>query len=131
MYVVLPQGITGSFSGVDASGRFKQATLQLGGGAASGGSKPSGSAAAGPGPASGAGAGRPSGGGSGARNGGSGFGYGVQQQQQPAKKKKIFDAGGAWNGCCFCGVRAKVRQGAGGAVGCAGCAPRCGSGMLT
>ena len=115
----LPQGITGSFSGVDASGRFKQATLQLGGGSASGGGKPSGNAAAGPGPAGGAGGGRPSGGRSGSRNGrGSGFGYEVQQQQQhPAKKKKIFDADGGWNGCCFCGVRAKVRQAAGGAGG--------------
>lgn len=101
------QGITGSFSGVDASGRFKQATLQLGGGSASGGGKPNGGGAAGPGPASG-GTGRASGGG--ARSGGSslGYGFGAQQQQQPAKKKKIFDADGAWNGCCFCGVRAKV-----------------------
>lgn len=101
------QGITGSFSGVDASGRFKQATLQLGGGG-SGSSKPSGGAA-GSGPASGAGAGRASGG-SGIGSA-LGFGFGVQQQQPGKAKKKIYDADGAWNGCCFCGVRAKVGRG--------------------
>ncbi|PRW45744.1 ERI1 exoribonuclease 2-like [Chlorella sorokiniana] len=106
-------GITGSFSGVDASGRFKQATLQLGGGSASGSVKPSsgGGGAAGSGPASGAGTGRASGGTGGARSSSGGLGYGFgAQQQQPAKKKKIYDAEGAWNGCCFCGVRAKKRQ---------------------
>lgn len=35
-------GVTGSFTGVDASGKFKQATLQLGRPAGSGGGKPSG-----------------------------------------------------------------------------------------
>lgn len=66
-------GITGSFSGVDASGKFKQATIQFGG--------------------------KPSGGGSGGGAGGSGSG---------AAKKRVFDDKGAWNGCCFCGVKAKV-----------------------
>lgn len=107
------QGITGSFSGVDASGRFKQATLQLGGGGSSSGSgKPSGGAAV-SGPASGAGAGR-AGGGRGSSGGGLGFGFGVQQQQPGKAKKKIYDADGAWNGCCFCGVRAKVGMAGGG-----------------
>ncbi len=70
-------GVTGSFSGVDSSGRFKQPTLFASTGA------------------------RGSGGGRGAGGGG---------PQLPARKKqKVFDeATGAWNGCFWCGAKAKV-----------------------
>lgn len=83
---------------MDASGRFKQATLQLGGGAGSGG-KASGSGAGGKASGGGPGGGKASGG---------GLGFGMQKQQQQQPKKKIFATDGAWNGCCYCGVRAKV-----------------------
>lgn len=85
-------GVTGSFTGVDSSGRLKQATLQLGG--------------------------KPSGGGGGATSGGSKSG-GVQlgyrasggpPQQGTKRKAAIFGKDGAWNGQCYCGVKAKQRQ---------------------
>lgn len=86
-------GLTGSFTGVDASGKFKQATLRFSGvvgGAASGSSS------------------KPSGGG-GKASGGALFGFSVSAQPQKAgARKKVFDDSGAWNGCCYCGAKAKV-----------------------
>jgi hypothetical protein len=76
-------GVTGSFTGVDASGRFKQATLF--GGTAGGSGSISGSM------------------GGGGKAGGLGA-------PPPRKKHKVFDEAGAWNGGCHCGVKAKVRQ---------------------
>lgn len=84
-------GITGSFTGVDASGRLKQATLRLGG-KPSGGGKPS-SGDAGTGKASGSGVVQ--------------LGYGTGKPQA-GKKHRVFDEGGHWLGLCYCGVRAKV-----------------------
>ena len=77
-------GPHGSFTGVDASGKFKQATLRFsggGGGAASGGG----------GKASG-----------GKASGGALFGFSTSAQlQKPGARKKVFDESGAWNGCCY------------------------------
>ena len=96
-------GITGSFTGVDASGRLKQATLRLG-------AKPSGAAASG-GAAGPSGGGKPSGGGAGSGKASGGgvvqLGYGTGKPQA-GKKHRVFDEGGRWLGLCYCGVRAKV-----------------------
>ncbi len=74
-------GVTGSFTGVDASGRFKQATLFEMSARSSGG---------------------------GGKGQGSGSGASGAMQHPAKKKQKVFDGSGAWNGCCYCGAKGKV-----------------------
>jgi hypothetical protein len=100
-------GVTGSFAaagsvgGLDASGRFRQPTLMAavggskGGGNSGGGKKGSGNGKMGPGSGSGKG-----GGGSGGRQ--------LQEHQAGRKKPRLYGEGGAWSGCCLCGIKAKV-----------------------
>ncbi|KAL4437325.1 hypothetical protein ABPG75_004464 [Micractinium tetrahymenae] len=85
-------GITGSFGNLDASGRFKQGTLL---GLATAGAKGAAGSGVGGGAASGSGA--------------SGQAQGAGQLAGGPKKKRVFDDSGAWNGCCYCGARAKKR----------------------
>ena len=94
-------GVTGSFAaagsvgGLDASGRFRQPTLMA---AVGGGSK------------NGNGGGKKgSRSGKGGSNSGCGGGLQLREQQPGRKKPRLYGEGGAWSGCCLCGIKAKVR----------------------